>query len=182
MSIFGDLSGLAGSYESEGERAYTRGAIIQAGVLGGASANATQQALIDAGVGFRRANFLNVWEQAQDQYLPAQRSGSLAIDASTGAVLPGTPPPDWTGQIVHQVTVTWREKETDGSWSIHSKPYATIAQEFLTPAQAVEDVLGILATPQSPDEKERYPLPTDVLSMTLTGAWYRTDHYWRAGL
>jgi hypothetical protein len=106
----------------------------------------------------------------------------LAIDASTGAILPGQPPPDWTGQVVHQVSVTWREKEPDGSWTVQTRPYATIAAGFLTPEQAAEDVLGIISQPQSPDEKKRYPTPSDILSMSLTGAWYRTDPNWRAGL
>ena len=182
MSVFGDLSGLAGSYETEGEKAYTRGSIIQAGVLGGASANATLAALQDAGVGFQRANFLQTWKQAQDQYLPAQRAGSLAIDASTGAILPGTPPPDWTGQIVHQVTATWRTKEPDGSWSIQSKPYGIIANDFLTPAEASESALGIIQTPMEPDESDRYPSPSYILSLSLTGAWYRTSPNWAGGL
>lgn len=182
MSIFGDLSDLAGTLESQGTVAYTRGAIIQAGVLGGASANATLAALRDAGVGFNRANFLKTWAQAQEQVLPAQRAGSLAFDTTTGAILPGQPPPDWTGQVVHQVTATWRTKETDGSYTVRSKPYGVIAPGFLSPADAIDAAMDIISTPMSSDDAERYPSPSDILALSLTGAWYRTNPNWSGGL
>ena len=182
MSVFGDLSELAGTLDSAGAVAYARGAIIQAGVLGGASANATLSALRDAGVGFNRANFLQTWREAQDQLGPAQRAGSLPLDASTGQIVPGEPPGDWTGQMVHQVTATWRTKETDGTWSIHSKPYGIIDTAWLTPAQAAQSALDMINTPMSSDEAERYPSGGDILSLTLTGGWYRTNPNWSAGL
>jgi hypothetical protein len=189
MSIFGDLSGIGDALSGEGDVAYARGAIIQAGVLGGASANQTLAVLQSVNVGdsgatlgFNRANFLQVWKEAQAQVLPAQRAGSLAFDTTTGEILPGAPPPDWTGQVVHQVSATWRTKETDGSYSIQSKPYGVIAPGFLSPADAIDAAMDIISTPMSPDEAERYPSPSDILSLSLTGAWYRTNPNWSGGL
>ena len=175
LSDFGDLSGLADTLDNPGALAYARGQIISYGVSQGISANQTLSALRSIGAGFNRANFLETFRQVQAAYIPAQRAGSLALDESTGMLLPSTPPADWTGQYVHQVTVTWRTKDDFGNYEIHSHPYATKSNSVLTPAQAVEDVLGIISTPLEGDEDYRYPVPSDILVMALTGGFYDTN-------
>jgi hypothetical protein len=40
----------------------------------------------------------------------------------------------------------------------------------------------MINTPMSPDEAERYPSGGDILSLTLTGGWYRTNPNWSGGL
>lgn len=174
MSWTEDFSGLTATLGAPGAVDYARGAIIGAGISAGASANSVLRALRSAGIGFRRESFLETWAGLKAQAEINQTANALPVDSATGQLLPGTPPENWTGQYVHQVTATFRTRLTDGTYEISQRPMGIVDTQPLTPFEAAQATMNILETPVTDEDEDRYPRAADVLSLTLTGAWYRT--------
>ena len=174
VSWLGDLGALQDTLGSEGAETYARGAILNYGARAGYSANATLGMLRQAGVGFRRQDALATFRGIKAQIAAGQTAAMIPVDATTGEILPGTPPDNWTGRYVHQVTATFRSRQEDGTYAVTQRSLGLLSGQPLSPGEAARAALGILETPVGEDSEERYPGVGDVLSLQLTGAWYQT--------
>jgi hypothetical protein len=160
-----------------GVSSYVRGAIIQDLVGEGASANSIIGVLQGEGISVRRQTALQMIKAEQERQQAGGTSAQLGIDYSTGELLPGEPPANWTGQYVHQVTATYRTMGENGAYELHIATKGIKSSIALTPLQATNAAMDIFETP--PEEGvPRSPnviAGQDVLSYQLTGVWYDTQ-------
>jgi hypothetical protein len=159
---------------TEGGMAYARGAIIQAGVREGYSIGSVTQALQGYGVSFSRGQISQQYHAYEDIVAAGQSAAQLSVDASTGEVLGGNPPEDWTGQYVHQVTATFRARTSSGEYELRTRTMGIKGSTILTPDEASQAALGIIETPIDEEDEDTYGSAGDLLSLSLTGAWYDT--------
>ncbi len=157
MSDFGDLGDIIGTLGDPGANAYARGAIIAYGARNDISANQTLLALRSVGLGFQRAQFLSVFADYKDQIAAGQTATALPFDASSGELLTGTPPPNWTGQYNHEVTATFRTKDSEGNWLLNQVTRNITSNEPLSPEEATNAAMDILSTPADPDADSEPP-------------------------
>lgn len=175
MSFLEGLDLIGADLGSEGAVAYARGAIIGAGARAGASTYAVAKALRENGIGFRYINIRDTLAAAVAELAAGQSATALQVDSTTGEILPGTPPADWTGQYVHQVTATFRTRDDEGNYQLHQRTLGIKGSTVLTPYEAAQAALGILETPEDDDTEGGYGAAGDLLSMQLTGVWYDTN-------
>ena len=157
-----------------GAISYARGAVIAAGARAGASANDIIGALSGTPLGIRRSTALQVIAEYKDQIAAGQTATALPIDTSSGELLTGTPPANWTGQYNHEVTATYRTKDSEGNWFLEHVQRNITSPVPMTPAEAISAAMDILATPADLDADSEAPDINSVISLALTGAWYRT--------
>lgn len=168
-----DLAGV--DISSPGVADYARGAIIQWGVGQEWSQNRIEAELRNNGVGLQATQQRKLIQAEQDRQDARLTSTQLSVDYSTGELIAPEPPANWTGQYVHQVTMTTRSLEDDGSYTLSTRTVGIKASTPLTPSQAVNAAFDVI-TPQegetgSPDS----PAPGDVVLSQLTGIWYDTQ-------
>ena len=157
-----------------GAISYARGAVIAAGARAGASANAIMAQLSGTPLGIQRSVGLGIIRELKDQIAAGQSATALGFDTSSGELLLGTPPPNWTGQYNHEVTATFRTKDEEGNWLLSFLTRNITSNEPLSPEEAANAAMDILATPADPDADSEPPDINAVISVQLTGAWYRT--------
>lgn len=164
--------GLAGvDVSSPGVADYSRGAIIQYGVGQGWSQNRIEAELRSAGVGLTAMQQRNMIQAEQARQGASATSAQLPVDYSTGELLGAEPPANWTGQYVHQVTMTYREGAGPGIYELHTRTMGIKSSVPLSPWQASDASLGLLEqNPESPN----LPQQAQVLATQLTGVWYDT--------
>lgn len=177
MTWLDTLAELASSDVGVGPGAsYTRGAIITQAVREGASGNAILDALGAAGLGVRREQGLSLIAAERSRQMAGRTAAQLDLSASPAAILSATPPDGWTGQYVHQVTVTYRTRDEEGNYLLHTRTLGIKSASLLTAADAYAAATEIM-TSQIPSEEEgEYPLPSDILSGSLSGVWYDTQN------
>lgn len=164
LNRLGNITGAATSY--------LRGAIIQQAVSAGASANSILSALSANGLGLRRQQGLALVNEEQSRQAASGTASQLNLTSSTAQLLDTAPPENWTGQYVHQVTATYRTRDEEGNYILHTRTLGLKSTNALTPAQAIQSATDIMTSDVPSDEEADYPLPSDVLSMSLTGTWY----------
>lgn len=164
---FGDLS-------TEGAMAYTRGAILQAGAEEGYSLGSVRNALAGYGIDYEEVWLRNAYNGVADIVGNRPAATELSIDTSTGEILSGSPPDNWTGQYVHQVTGQFRAKATTGKYELRTRTFGIKSDVPLTPLDASNAAMQIIEMPVSEDEEDRYGAIGDLLTLNLTGAWYDT--------
>jgi hypothetical protein len=96
------------------------------------------------------------------------------VDFTTGTVLPSEPPENWTGRYVHQVTVTYRTRDTEGNYELHTRTLGVKSSTPLSPMAASNAALDIMEEEPEPGGTPRLPDVAGVLSTQLTGVWYDT--------
>jgi len=160
---------------------YARGAIISYGVGQGWSNNRVQREVQSAGLGISVGQLDPMVRAERDRQAAALTSAQLGVDYSSGQLLPGTPPENWTGQYVHETTVTYRTRDEEGNYALHTRVLHTKADQPLTPAQASSSALDIMEEEPEPGQTPRLPITADVLTTQLTGVWYDTVRAGRAG-
>lgn len=175
MSDLGDLGDIIGTLGVEGAESYTRGALIGYGVRAGMSQTATMNLLRQANVGFRAQQFGQVFNDYRYQVAASSTAGALDFDSDTGQLLAGSPPENWTGQYVHQVTATFRTRNEEGEYELSQRTLGIKSSDTLTPFEAAQAAMGIIDMPVEPDDEDRYGSTGDLLSLGLTGAWYDTN-------
>lgn len=182
MSWLGDFGDLQGTLGAEGAQSYARGAIIGAAARAGWSANQTLGALRSAGLGFRRADFLRAYGAVVSGIQASQTASSIPLEAiGTPGGLP-EPPANWTGQYLHQVTVTFRQPGEGGQSVILTRTMGIKSAEVLSPFEAAQAALGIIETPVPEEEESGYPSASQVVSVQLTGLWHDTRGNLAGGL
>lgn len=153
---------------------YSRGAIISYGVGQGWSANRILAETTAAGVGIRRSQGLELVKAEQGRQGQAPSAAALGVDYTTGSILPGAPPENWTGQYVHQVTVTYRVTNEEGAYELHTRTLGVKSGVPLTPMAASNAALDIMEEEPEAGATPRLPMTTGVLTTQLTGVWYDT--------
>jgi hypothetical protein len=174
VSDIGDLGILSDTLGAEGAEAYARGAIITAAVNSEVSKNQTMAMLRAAGVGFRETQVSTIYDLLSDQRAASQTASALNFDSTTGQILPGNPPENWTGQFTHEVTATFRTRSETGVYELSSRTLYLKGSTVLTPEEASQAAMGILSEPPETEGYEEMPDVTSLLTMSLTGAWYTT--------
>jgi hypothetical protein len=175
MSDLGDLGDIIGTLGVEGAESYTRGALIGYGVRAGLTQTATMDLLRQANVGFRTQQFGQIYNDYRYQIAAGATAAALDFDSNTGELLPGSPPANWTGQYVHQVTATFRTRNQEGEYELAQRTLGIKASDTLTPYEAIQEAMGVIETAPLLGDEDRYPRAQDLLTMTLTGAWYDTN-------
>jgi hypothetical protein len=174
MSDFFGLDPSGWDLTDPGAISYARGAVIAAGARQGASANAIMGQLAGTPLGIQRSVGLGIIREFKDQIAAGQTATALGFDASSGELLLGAPPANWTGQYNHEVTATFRTKDEEGNWMLNFVTRNITSNEPLSPQEAANAAMDILATPADPDADSEPPDINAVISVQLTGAWYRT--------
>jgi len=174
---FGDLLSdlaLSGGVPDAGA-SYTRGVLITQGVRAGESANTIINGMSSLGIGIQRTQALNLIRAETERQAAGATANQLDLSAPVDQILAGTPPADWTGQYVHQVVVTWRERDEEGNYVIHDRTFGIKSATVLTSGEAQQAALDIIAQGASFDP-EHYPIdPDSILATSLSGAWYDTQ-------
>jgi len=174
MSDIGDLGILVDALGTEGAESYARGAIITGAVNAGVSKNQTMAMLREAGVGFRETQVSTVYDLLSDQRAASQTASALNFDSTTGQLLPGNPPENWTGQYTHEVTALFRTRNEAGAYELSSRTMYMKGSTVLTPAEAAANAMSIMEEPPPPESDSELPSVSDLLTLSLTGAWYST--------
>lgn len=165
-----ELAGLTGiPYQA---RSYVRGVIITQAVRAGASANRILSTLANYGMGIRRDQGLQLVAEERDRQAAGATAVQLDLNTPVSELLGATPPPNWTGQYVHQIAYTYRETDEDGKYLLHTRTFDIKSATVLTPSDAIAAANDIIS--QSPqDEEGSFTFnPSDVVSTALSGAWY----------
>jgi hypothetical protein len=160
---------------TQGGVAYARGAIIQAGVREGYSIGSVTQALQGYGVSFTGSQVSQTYHAYEEVLAQGQSAAQLSVDASTGEVLGGNPPDNWTGQYVHQVTATFRARTSSGQYELRTRTLGIKSSELLSPEDAVNAAQSVIETPIDEDDEDTYGGVGDLLSSNLSGVWYATS-------
>lgn len=164
ISRLGGITGAAASY--------LRGVIIQAAVGEGASANSILSALSANGLGIRRDQGLQLVSAEQSRQAAGATASRLNLNSPSSELLGTAPPANWTGQYIHQVTATYRTRDEEGNYILHTRTLGLKSATALTPADAMAAAQDIMTSSIPAEEEGNYPLPSDVMSMSLTGVWY----------
>jgi hypothetical protein len=161
-------------FSAPGGEAYVRGQIIEAGVREGYSIGSVRNALAGYGVGFTSGQVSSIYNALSENIAAGQTATALNIDASTGEILGGTPPENWTGQYVHQVTATFRSVSMAGDYELRTRTLGIVSDNPLTSLQAQDQAMSIIESPIDEEDEDKYGSAGDLLSMSLSGTWYRT--------
>lgn len=161
------LGGITGAATS-----YIRGVIISTAVGQGASANSILSALSANGLGIRREQGLQLVSAEKQRQAAGQTASRLGLNTPSSQLLDTVPPENWTGQYIHQVTATYRTRDEEGNYILHTRTLGLKSATALTPADAVAAAQQIMSSEVPAEEEGNYPLPSDVLSMELSGVWY----------
>ena len=159
----------------EGAAAYLRGYVIAPLIASGYSAGTALRELQAAGLSFRSQDFYRAWSQVSSQVTAAQESPYLAYDISAGTITGNNPPANWTGQYQHQVTATFRTRQDDGSYLTRYRTIGVKADSVLDPLMAAGNALEIMSSPVDPDDEDKYPAVSDLMTLQLTGVWFQTN-------
>lgn len=173
LDLLGQVAGLGGIESAA--RSYLRGQVITQAVRAGASANSILSALSANGLGIRRQQGLDLVANEADRQRSASPIGQVPYDATPESVI-GAAPENWTGNYVHQVTATYRERDEEGNYTIYTRTMGIKGANLLTPEEAGMAALDIMST-QAPGEASEgnYPTAGQVLTVGLTGTWYDTQ-------
>ena len=173
LDLLGSVAGLGGI---AGEaRSYLRGQVITQAVRAGASANSILRALSANGMGLRRQQGLDLVLQEKTRQLASSTVNQVPFGVTADTALSGAPH-NWTGNYVHQVQATYRTKDEEGNYLVHTRTIGLKGTTPLTPEEAVAAAMDIMATSQIGEAAEgRYPMAGSVLSVSLTGIWYDTQ-------
>lgn len=177
MSWLDTLTELTGSGGGAGPGAsYIRGQVITQAVREGASGNQILDALGNAGLGIRRDQGQALISAERARQMAGRTS--LQIDPSLTPVdlLSATAPDRWTGQFVHQVAVIYRTKDEEGNYILHTRTLGIKSRTLLSPADAFAAATQIMTSSIPSEEEGEYPLPSDILSGSLSGVWYDTQN------
>ena len=174
MSWLEALTDYGADVGNPGVAAYTRGAIIQYRVGQGWSAGSIMRELRVNGLGIRNEQGLSLIRAEQARQSVGLTGAQIGVDYTTGELLPGAPPDNWTGQYVHQVTVTSRERLPDGSYVLHARTMGIVAGQPLSPLGATQSALEQMTQAPTEGEEPTGPQLSDILTTELTGVWYRT--------
>lgn len=174
MSFLEALEPYGLDFSAPGAATMARGLIIANRVGLGWSNNAIQRELSSNGLGISVGQLDPMVRAERARQAAGPTANQLGVDYSTGELLPGVAPDNWTGQYVHQVTTTYRTKDTDGNFQLHTKTMWVKANDPLTPNEAAGDVLDILTAEPEEGEEPTGPELSQVLTTTLTGVWYDT--------
>ncbi len=174
MSWSEDWSSLSDLADEGGATAYARGAILSAGARAGASIASVTRALRSAGIGYRAEQVSATYGTIRQAYAAGRTASALALDSSTGQLLPSDVPANWTGQYVYRSTAIFRTRDEQGNYSLESRAMSVKSSVLLTPWEISQQVLGIMETPPEPGTTTELPDISDLLSTSLTGAWYDT--------
>jgi hypothetical protein len=155
--------------------AYARGAIIMAGAREGYSIGSVTQALSGYGVSFTRGQVSQQYHAYEEIIAQGQSAAQLSVDADTGEILGGNPPDNWTGQYVHQVTATFRARTSSGEYELRTRTLGIKGSSILTPEEASAAVMTIIETPIDEEDEDTYGSAGDLLTTSLTGAWFDTS-------
>ena len=173
LETLGDLASLGGI--SGAAHSYLRGQIITQAVRAGASANSILKALSGYGLGIRRTQGLAMVRGEQARQLAGATANQISATDSLGQLLGTTPPANWTGRYMHQVTVTYRTRTPEGDYQLHTRTLGIKSTELLSPETATQGALDIMNTGALTAEEGAYPLPSDILTSAMTGIWYDTQ-------
>ena len=163
-----------GPLEDNGSMAYARGAIMQAGAEEGYSLGSIRNALAGYGIDYEETWLRNAYNGMAEIVGNRPAATELSIDSSTGEILSGSPPDNWTGQYVHQVTGQFRAKATTGEYELRTRTFGIKSDVPLTPLDAANAAMQIIDMPVSEEDEDRYGSVGDLLTLNLTGAWYDT--------
>jgi len=172
MSFLAALSPYGLDFADPGVAAMARGAIITNRVGLGWSNNAIQRELSANGLGIGVGQLDPMVRAERARQAPGPAANQLGVDIQSGALLPGVAPAGWTGQYVHQVTVTYRTKDQAGNFALHTEARWVKAGNALSPAQAAQSALDTYTEGPSDDEEPTGPEMSQVLSASLSGVWY----------
>jgi hypothetical protein len=175
LSDWGDVLGGNYDFSTPGAIAYGRGAVIAGGVRAGQSANSILRGLQTLGIGINRAVGLDAIRAVAGQIAASQTAQALQLDMSSGELLTGNPPANWTGQYVHQVTGTFRTRTTGGGYELSSRTLGIKSSSALSPGEAASAAMDILETPIGEEDVDSYGAEGDLVGLSLTGAWYDTN-------
>jgi hypothetical protein len=154
---------------------YSRGAIIQWGVGQGFSQNRIESELRGAGVGIQASVQRGLIQAEQARQGASLESTQLAMDYSTGTLLGGVTPENWTGQYVHQVTMTYQEQTGPRAYELHDRTVGLKSSVPLTPSQAIEAAFDIITPEPGEPGTPNAPDLSQVIMSQLTGVWYDTQ-------
>lgn len=171
MTWLGTLSSL-GPPGSGGAAAYVRGQIISDAVGEGFSANQILAGLSAYGYGIARQEGLELVRNEVARQALSPTANQLDLSLPIPQLQQMNAPDNWTGQYLHQVTATWRERQTGGGYVTGTRTFGIKSQDILTPSQAVAAAQDILATPESEGGTPDMPQSYDITSYSLTGAWF----------
>ena len=176
MSWAGFLSELDALDISSGPAAsYVRGQVITVGVREGQSANSIVNGLSALGVGVRRQQALALIREETDRQAAGATAAQLDLTQPIDELLSATPPPNFTGQYIHQVAITFRTRDEEGNYMLNSITRGIKAATVLTPEEAVNAALQIVTDNPEPTEDSPPISPDSILSAELSGAWYATS-------
>lgn len=159
---------------TEGGTAYARGAIIQAGVNEGYSIGSVRSALSGYGVSFSSGQVSSIYNNLAGIREAGQTASALPVDVSTGEIFAGEPPDDWTGSYVHQVTATFRSQLESGGYELRTRTIGIKSSELLTPFEASQAAMSLIDQPIDEEDQDTYGGIGNLLTTSLTGAWYDT--------
>jgi hypothetical protein len=153
---------------------YARGAIIQYRVAQGASNNAIQRELSANRLGISVGQLDPMIRAERARQNAASSAAELGVDYNSGTILPGQPPANWTGQYVHQVTLTYRTRNANGDYELGWRTMGVKAGVALTPMAATGSVLDMMDETSDMPDTLKLPPTASVLTTQLTGVWYDT--------
>lgn len=160
---------------TEGGNAYARGAIIQAGVSEGYSIGSVRTALSGYGVSFAGSQVSDAYYGLSEALGREGPPASISL-SSTGDMMPTGPPPDtWTGQYVGQVTATFRSRTEAGGYELRTRTFGVISDEPMSGFDATQNAMQIIESPIDEENADTYGSVGDLLTLNVTGAWYRTS-------
>lgn len=159
---------------TEGAVSYARGAIIQAGVNEGYSIGSVRLALAGYGVSFSSSQVSAIYNNLAGIREANQTAMSLPVDVTTGEIFAGEPPDNWTGSYVHQITATFRARAETGGYELRTRTMGIKSTTILSPEDAWAAAQSIFETPVEGDDTDNYGGIGNLLTGSLTGAWYDT--------
>lgn len=159
----------------DGAQAYLRGQVIQQAVSQGASGAAALGYLRRAGLGIRTQQFYEAWRAETERQAGAATANQVDWHQPASDALAAAAPAAWTGQYVHQVTLTSRELAPEGNYLLHTRTMAIKSRNVLTPQDAVSAAMQIATMPVSEGGTDIIPDVSSLLGSSLSGVWYDTQ-------
>lgn len=163
-----------GPLDNEGAMAYARGAIMQAGSEEDYSLGSIRNALAGYGVSYEESWLRHAYNGMAQVIGNRAAATALSVDTSTGEILSGSPPDNWTGQYVHQITGQFRAQATTGEYEMRTRTFGIKSDMPLTPLDAANAAMQIIEMPVDEGDEDRYGAVGDLLTLNLTGAWFDT--------
>ena len=171
LSDIAGLTGIPGAAQS-----YVRGVVITQAVRAGASANSIIRSLSSAGIGVRRQQALQLISAEQSRQAAGATSTQLDLTQPTDVLLAAEPPPGFTGQYIHQVSYTWRTRDAEGNYLLHTRTMAIKSPTILTGLDAMNATQDILSQSDLGPGDNTWVDPNSIIGMSLSGVWYDTQN------